>query len=204
MNLCLWLCIIQLSHNHCKYQGRASSALEAKSSRLRLDMSQKSTLRVIWWQNGFGGSGRGIVELRYGGISLGPWQPSINEIFSSKLKEAWILRFPEILIGYRCAPEGAKFKYATCRPPIVSLCLELEHIRDHFYYTNGGHLYSKSGLGFVPTPSIANQWVAYRLHIWIWRPLAHIYIQSEIPGDQEYELFWTFSQLFLQYQVSLI
>ena len=30
-----------------KNQGRASAALEAKSSRLRLDMSQKSTLRVI-------------------------------------------------------------------------------------------------------------------------------------------------------------
>ena len=36
-----------------------------------------------------------------------------------------------------------------------SLCLELEQIRDHFYYTNGGHLYSKSGLGFVITPTIA-------------------------------------------------
>ena len=28
-----------------------------------------------------------------------------------------------------------------------SLCLELEQIRDHFYYTNGGHLYCKRGLG---------------------------------------------------------
>ena len=133
-------------------------------------MSQKSTLRVIWWQNGFGGSGRGIVELRYGGISLGPWQTSINEIFSSKLKEAWILRFPEILIGYRCAPEGAKFKYATCRPPIVSLCLELEQIRDHFYYTNAPHLYSKSGLGFVLTPSIAKKWGGLHKGFWIFPP----------------------------------
>ena len=38
--------------------------------------------------------------------------------------------------------------------PIFSLCLELEQIRDHFYYTNRGHLYSKSGLGFAVTQSI--------------------------------------------------
>ena len=38
--------------------------------------------------------------------------------------------------------------------PIFSLCLELEEIRDHFYYTNGGHLYSKSGLGFAVTQYI--------------------------------------------------
>ena len=38
--------------------------------------------------------------------------------------------------------------------PKFSLCLELEQFRDHFYYTNGGHLYNKSGLGFAVTQSI--------------------------------------------------
>ena len=114
-NVSIWENLDSRLASHGRYAQRcASSALEAKSSRLRLDMSQKSTLRVIWWQNGFGGSGRGIVELRYGGISLGPWQPSINEIFSSKLKEAWILRFPEILIGYRCAPPWRKIWNTKC------------------------------------------------------------------------------------------
>ena len=45
--------------------------------------------------------------------------------------------------------------YSVKSPNLFLLCLELEQIRDHFYYTNGGHLYSKSGLGFVITPSIA-------------------------------------------------
>ena len=39
--------------------------------------------------------------------------------------------------------------------PKILLCLELEQIRDHFYYTNDPHLYSKSGLGFALTQSIA-------------------------------------------------
>ena len=38
--------------------------------------------------------------------------------------------------------------------PNFSLCLELEQFRDHFYYTNGGHLYNKSGLGFAVSQSI--------------------------------------------------
>ena len=33
------------------------------------------------------------------------------------------------------------------------LCLELEQIRDHFYDTNGGYLYSESGLRFAVTQS---------------------------------------------------
>ena len=33
-------------------------------------------------------------------------------------------------------------------------CFDLEQIRDHFYYTNGGYLYSKSGLRFAVTQSI--------------------------------------------------
>ena len=37
---------------------------------------------------------------------------------------------------------------------ITFLCLGLQQIRDHFYYINGGHLYSKSGLGFAVTLSI--------------------------------------------------
>ena len=37
------------------------------------------------------------------------------------------------------------------------LCFELHQIQDHFYYKNAPHLYSKSGLGFVLTPSIAKK-----------------------------------------------
>ena len=29
------------------------------------------------------------------------------------------------------------------------LCFELQQIRAHIYYSNGGHLYSKCGLGFA-------------------------------------------------------
>ena len=40
--------------------------------------------------------------------------------------------------------------------------LGLQQIREHFYYTNGGHLYSISGAGFAVAPSIkklGNLWV---------------------------------------------
>ena len=33
----------------------------------------------------------------------------------------------------------------------ILYCFELQQIRDHFYYTNGGHLYGKSGLRFAVT-----------------------------------------------------
>ena len=39
----------------------------------------------------------------------------------------------------------------------MSLFANLTAIWDHFYYTNAPHLYSKSGLGFVLTPSIAKK-----------------------------------------------
>ena len=49
---------------------------------------------------------------------------------------------------------------------LTFFCLGLQQIRDHFYYINGGHLYSKSGLGFAVTLSIKkleNLWVTRRL-----------------------------------------
>ena len=50
------------------------------------------------------------------------------------------------------------------------LCFELHQIQDHFYYTNAPHLYSKSGLGFVLTPSIAKKWGGLHNGFWIFPP----------------------------------
>ena len=47
-----------------------------------------------------------------------------------------------------------KSAHQKCPHIIIFLCLELEQIRDHIYYTNSPHLYSKCGLRFAPTQSI--------------------------------------------------
>ena len=45
----------------------------------------------------------------------------------------------------------------TDTPRILNwLCLKLEQIWEHFYYRNGGHFYSKSGLRFALAQSITN------------------------------------------------
>ena len=47
-----------------------------------------------------------------------------------------------------------KSAHEKCPHRIIFLCLELEQIGDHIYYTNGGYLYSKCGLRFALAQSI--------------------------------------------------
>ena len=64
----------------------------------------------------------------------------------------------EVFPEFQLDQKGGKIQNRNSVLTIFSLCLELEQIRDHFYYTNAPHLYSKSGLGFDVTQSIAKKW----------------------------------------------
>ena len=44
------------------------------------------------------------------------------------------------------------------------LCFKLEQIRDHFYYTNGGHLINESGLRFAISQSIKSSYTNTQVH----------------------------------------
>ena len=63
----------------------------------------------------------------------------------------------EVFPEFQLDQKGGKIQNPLCTPPHFLLCFELHQIRDHFYYKNAPHLYSKSGLGFVLTPSIAKK-----------------------------------------------
>ena len=65
-----------------------------------------------------------------------------------KAKKCWILQNSHHLT---CPSFRVKHGCITIR---TWFCLELEQIWDHFYYTNGGYLYSKSGLRFAIAQSI--------------------------------------------------
>ena len=63
----------------------------------------------------------------------------------------WFTQLLEIFYYWFILPQ-----YSSVCPTnfLTFFCLGLQQIRDHFYYINGGHLYSKSGLGFAVTLSI--------------------------------------------------
>ena len=58
-----------------------------------------------------------------------------------------------------------KSAHQKCPHIIIFLCLELEQIRDHIYYTNSPHLYSKCGLRFALARSITKIFCVGTFHV---------------------------------------